>query len=603
MALSLLLVFPIAARADWALKLVSEIPSGIRNYGGVVCSDSDHDSLPEISFWRADPYSIWSWQTWEYRNHNWYGLVKSETCVGYPTPGPGMHKGGFVPLDAGDVDMDGRTDMLGINDVYFWDTLTGTYDSLQHELCIYESPRISSYADSLVWKWSYGTSSPWSPSAWLPGDLDFDGLKEIVFYNRTTSQLDIFECRPDGQIESVYATPFRAMGDNCTFGDFDGDGHNEIVWHVNNWFPSVLIYRCSGDDQYEFVDSTGSGYVNGLDVCSGRALPGATLPEFFVVYMVFRNPSNPTFYPCMFTSDGNGHFAQFLVDSIPIAIDPSPGARQSTCADIDGDGQDELIVSYNTGVRTYKADTAGRFQRTWNWVNPVWRDPPDAYVRCCDMNNNGYPDIIISGNGFTRIYEVEAIRVLTPNGGEQLRPGDTCLIHWRAFNPPRRDSISLFLRADTTWSLDTIVTGLAPTETAYSWVVPSATSDSCRIVAIAYGPGWQYDESDSCFRISSSGAEDRRLPLVRETRLLGAFPNPCRALATIRFQLREKGRVAMRVCDASGRIVQTLAHGVRNPGVYSVNWDASKAPSGVYFVSFDAPGSHATEKLIVAQRD
>jgi hypothetical protein len=118
-----------------------------------------------------------------------------------------------------------------------------------------------------------------------------------------------------------------------------------------------------------------------------------------------------------------------------------------------------------------------------------------------DFNRNGYNEILMSGGGKTYIYEIEAVKVLGPNGGTSLHGGDTVSIHWETYNPPRCDSVSLFLRRDSTWQLDTIAHGLAPTESSYIWTVPDRRLDCCHVVAIAYGPGWQFDESDTFFSI------------------------------------------------------------------------------------------------------
>ena len=138
--------------------------------------------------------------------------------------------------------------------------------------------------------------------------------------------------------------------------------------------------------------------------------------------------------------------------------------------------------------------------------------------------------------------------------------------------------------------------------------------DSCRIVAIAYGPGWQYDESDNPFRILPLGIAESPQSLIRETRLLGAFPNPCNGQTTIRFQLREEGNVDLRLCDATGRTVAILNQGTEKPGYYSLPLNSlpgtknqeprtgnQRLPPGIYFLTFAAPNCHETLKLIVAR--
>jgi hypothetical protein len=202
---------------------------------------------------------------------------------------------------------------------------------------------------------------------------------------------------------------------------------------------------------------------------------------------------------------------------------------------------------------------------------------------------------------WTYVYEVAAIGLISPRGGDTLAPGDTCTIRWQTFNPPRCDSISLFLRTDTSWRLDTIAHGLGPGETAYSWVVPDIRSDSCRIVAMAYGPGHQYDENETAFSIGPREGADEHKPQVLETKLLAAAPNPLSGKMTVRFQLRDKSLVRLGIRDVAGRLVAMLADGTVGAGQFDRVWDASRMPQGVYFLSFDASTCHETRKLILAR--
>jgi hypothetical protein len=132
--------------------------------------------------------------------------------------------------------------------------------------------------------------------------------------------------------------------------------------------------------------------------------------------------------------------------------------------------------------------------------------------------------------------------------------------------------------------------------------VPGVYSDSCKVKAIAYGPGWQYDESDSVFSIAPAGLEGSSSPPVYQTKLLGAFPNPLTALTRVQFQLREQGPVSLRICDVSGRTVAMLADGVMKPGVYHRDWEVAPAvPNGIYFVRLQTPNYAESKKLILTQ--
>ena len=217
------------------------------------------------------------------------------------------------------------------------------------------------------------------------------------------------------------------------------------------------------------------------------------------------------------------------------------------------------------------------------------------------------------------IFEVEAVRVLAPNGGESLQPGESENLRWQTFNPPRCDSLSLFYSVDNGQTYEPITTGLPGTDTSYLWAVPNVISDSCRIKIMAYGPGHQYDESDSCFSILATGIAEKHIQPIYETRLLGVFPNPTTSYSLIRFDVSKPEQVNLRLRDVSGRVVATLADGVLQPGRYSLPLDfpglgtrsslgtrsrfaANRVMSpGVYFLSFDASDRHETRKFVLAR--
>jgi len=597
----------LSGQTSWALKQVADVPSGTEAVGNVVCGDMAHDGLPEFSFWRCHGSQMWTWEFWKYRPVNRYELVKSDTCMGDPYyPGPGMHKGLFLPTDIGDPDGDGLTEILGVNDYYFYDS-SGTWDSTGYYLCLYESRDVHSLPDSLVW--TYYSWSGADPHAWFPGDMDHDGRKEIVF--SCPLHTCIFENRGDNQYDLVDTTAFHYRGFAYAFGDFDQDSLTEYVTARSDQLPDrLLIYKCTGNDRYALTDtfpSVPSLGLYGYDICSGNDLDADGKPEFFVGWARTDGEGDTRFFLYMYEYNGHGYDA-IPIDSAGDFHDATSSARHSVCADIDGDGQQELLWSYNRGVKVYKTTAPHQFHCVWSWQNsaPDW---PDAHVECYDMNGNGYPDIIISGNDHTWIYEMEAVRILTPNGGEQLRPGDTCRIRWRTFSPPRCDSVSLFLRTDTTWNLDTLIHGLGPGDTAWTWTVPDIRSDYCHVVAIAYGPGWQYDESDTFFHILPLGVEEATAPLVSETKLIGASPNPCAGTMRISFQIGNQGQsttgqslISLRICDISGRTAAVLADGVMKPGVYHRDWEvAPTVPNGVYFIRLETPDYRETQKVILTR--
>ncbi len=60
------------------------------------------------------------------------------------------------------------------------------------------------------------------------------------------------------------------------------------------------------------------------------------------------------------------------------------------------------------------------------------------------------------------------------------------------------------------------------------------------------------------------------------------FPNPFNQTTTIDFTLPYESNLDLSIYNVSGRLVETLINENRMAGYYSVKWDASELPSGVY---------------------
>jgi hypothetical protein len=93
-----------------------------------------------------------------------------------------------------------------------------------------------------------------------------------------------------------------------------------------------------------------------------------------------------------------------------------------------------------------------------------------------------------------------------------------------------------------------------------------------------------------------------RIPEV--TGLGAAFPNPGRTGSSfIPFTVSKIGMVTLRIFDATGREVRTLANDVEEPGERQVEWDGRNAmgelvPAGIYVYELRAPGIEAARKLV-----
>jgi hypothetical protein len=79
---------------------------------------------------------------------------------------------------------------------------------------------------------------------------------------------------------------------------------------------------------------------------------------------------------------------------------------------------------------------------------------------------------------------------------------------------------------------------------------------------------------------------------------LQASPNPIVTITTVRFDIQEREWVKVEVFNSMGIKVCTLTDGLKPAGRYSVRFNASGLPDGVYFCRLSSNGSAASLKMV-----
>jgi len=87
-------------------------------------------------------------------------------------------------------------------------------------------------------------------------------------------------------------------------------------------------------------------------------------------------------------------------------------------------------------------------------------------------------------------------------------------------------------------------------------------------------------------------------------RLAQNFPNPFNPMTTIRYDMKAKGLVTVKIYDVAGRLVRTLVDDVKDAGAYSAVWDGRNnggagVASGIYFYKMETAGFSASKKLVM----
>lgn len=113
-------------------------------------------------------------------------------------------------------------------------------------------------------------------------------------------------------------------------------------------------------------------------------------------------------------------------------------------------------------------------------------------------------------------------------------------------------------------------------------------------VIVGTSPGYLY-KNDS--PLTSVQTENTGIPAKFE--LNQNFPNPFNPSTQISFAVPQKSFVSLKIYDVQGSEVATLVNEDKEPGFYSINFDAKKLSSGVYFYKVIAGDFNAVRKMIL----
>jgi photosystem II stability/assembly factor-like uncharacterized protein len=81
--------------------------------------------------------------------------------------------------------------------------------------------------------------------------------------------------------------------------------------------------------------------------------------------------------------------------------------------------------------------------------------------------------------------------------------------------------------------------------------------------------------------------------------LLQTFSDPFSSQTTINFSVAEHGQVSLKMFNSMGRKVATLVNGQKPKGDYSIKWNTSGLPGGIYFCKFQNVGKSEVRKMLL----
>ncbi|MFH1011176.1 MAG: C25 family cysteine peptidase [bacterium] len=225
------------------------------------------------------------------------------------------------------------------------------------------------------------------------------------------------------------------------------------------------------------------------------------------------------------------------------------------------------------------------------WSHRLALEPPD-FVSL--TNGNRLP--IITTTTIYDIYDsgvggIPATLLANPNGGAIAYFGCS----WNVWVSAGRSFRLILVEHATSDSVETLGELWRQTEEEFiqQYGISGESYRHTAFTCLLLGdPGLRLPE-----RVSAVSSDIPTIPA--DMCLEGNYPNPFNSATTITFRLSHATKISLKIYDVLGREVATLYDGFHAAGSHTVSWDATGAPSGLYFCRMEAPGFAQTRKMLL----
>jgi hypothetical protein len=333
----------------------------------------------------------------------------------------------------------------------------------------------------------------------------------------------------------------------CAWGDFNNDGAPDLF--VSNYNQACSFYKNNGDGTFDKIqDELPVQNVARSVSCAWVDYNNDGYLDLFVT-----NADNQSNY--LYKNSGDGTFTQMTDGEIVTDKYDSHGC---SWGDIDRDGDVDLFVCNRDQNNSLYRNNGHQN----NWLT----------LKCLGVQSNH------DGIG------AKVKLVLTQNGERIVQTKQVC----SQSGGYSQSSLDCVFGLGCETRVDSIVV---------SW--PSGIVD--RVADIGANQFITVIEGEQIVESKNF------IPVLPEDFVVSQnFPNPFNAQTTIAFELPRAGYVDVKIYNARGQEIKTVASEFKNPGKHEVVWDGLdkfglRASTGLYFYRISYNGQSKAKKMLLIQ--
>jgi len=184
-------------------------------------------------------------------------------------------------------------------------------------------------------------------------------------------------------------------------------------------------------------------------------------------------------------------------------------------------------------------------------------------------------------------------------------PNNNPLLSWETSEHPynairyniyRRIDNGAWEKVKTGWDINIWI------DEEVSMTRPFLATYSYKVFAVSVDLSKESNNSTNVVSVNGQGPINKRgffSEQLSQQLLLDIYPNPFNPITNIHFSLSEEGVVTLAVYDLQGKLMERVISNFYVAGEYSIRWNGSRFPSGIYFVILEGKGFRLTEKLLL----